>query len=194
MSSKKDAYSSIFLALKHPVRRRILMMLRDSPLAYTEILNKLKVETGFLNYHLEKLDQLIKKDKDGKYSLSELGEAALALIKRIEPSSKRSPALAAFFKLKLKPEHIYLAIISFLLASNAYLAYFAFFHTAKSSDEFLQIKPHAERMRVSGIIIRELGEPWNVLVYWPECIYLESEKWAAEDVQMRTIYVMIENP
>ena len=50
--SSEDA---IFEALSHETRRRIIRMLREKPLAYSEMLEALGVETGALNYHLGKL-------------------------------------------------------------------------------------------------------------------------------------------
>lgn len=64
-------------------------MLDQSPSTYTEILNGLGIEKGLLNYHLDGLKELITKREDGKYVLSEFGEASLALTKRIEEPVKK---------------------------------------------------------------------------------------------------------
>ena len=84
MKIEEDTYSSIFQALKHPIRRRILRMLREHPMTYTEILNELGIENGLLNYHLENLVELLAKGEDDKYRLSEFGEAGLSVIERVE--------------------------------------------------------------------------------------------------------------
>lgn len=123
MAVEEDTYSSIFLALKHPVRRKILRMLGESPAAYTEILNTLGVETGFLNYHLESLNGLITKDKDGRYFLSEFGEAALDLITGVEAPVKGRSRQWGILGFKINPAYISLAIIAILVVSNAYWAY-----------------------------------------------------------------------
>ena len=85
-----DTYSSIFQALKHPIRRRILRMLNGRPMTYTEILNDLGIDNGLLNYHLENLRELLAKGEDEKYRLSEFGEAGLSLIDRVESPNPRS--------------------------------------------------------------------------------------------------------
>jgi DNA-binding transcriptional ArsR family regulator len=90
MEIEDDTYSSIFLALKHPIRRRILRMLKEHPYSYTEILNELGIDNGLLNYHLENLRELLAKGEDEKYRLSEFGEAGLSLIDRVEHSYHRS--------------------------------------------------------------------------------------------------------
>jgi DNA-binding transcriptional ArsR family regulator len=91
MELEEDTYNSIFTALKHPVRRRILRMLDEGANTYSEILKTLGVETGFLNYHLESLRGLIAKDEDQRYCLSEFGEAAMKLMEGVEePVVRRS--------------------------------------------------------------------------------------------------------
>ena len=52
MELEEDTYSSIFNALKHPIRRRILRIIEDKPTTYTEIQNQLSIDNGLLNYHL----------------------------------------------------------------------------------------------------------------------------------------------
>jgi hypothetical protein len=84
MSAEDDTYSTIFTALKHPIRRNILRRLSISSVSYTELLNELGIENGLLNYHIESLHELIRKREDGTYTLSEFGLAGLNLIKRIE--------------------------------------------------------------------------------------------------------------
>jgi len=84
MDLEEDLYNSIFTALKHPVRRRILRMLDEGASTYSEILKTLGVETGFLNYHLESLRGLITKNEEQRYCLSEFGEAAIRLMEGVE--------------------------------------------------------------------------------------------------------------
>jgi DNA-binding transcriptional ArsR family regulator len=55
MNFEEDTYDSIFSALKHPIRRKILRTLDQAPATYTEMLNTLGNETGLLNFHLESL-------------------------------------------------------------------------------------------------------------------------------------------
>jgi hypothetical protein len=47
-----ETYSVIYSALKHPIRRRILRMLNDNELTYTQMLKTLDIDTGHLNYYL----------------------------------------------------------------------------------------------------------------------------------------------
>jgi hypothetical protein len=90
MDFEEDTYTTIFSALKHPIRRKILKMLEVAPATYTEMMNALGIETGLLNYHLESLSALLAKNDEGKYHLSDFGEAALSLTRRVEePASGR---------------------------------------------------------------------------------------------------------
>ena len=120
MDFEEDTYSSIFLALKHPVRRKILNMLNEDPATYTQILSKLKVGTGFLNYHLESLNGLVTKNEHDKYLLSDFGEAALTLTKRVEEPVKRKSARFRVFGFKINPAYILLVIMVVSIILNAY--------------------------------------------------------------------------
>lgn len=95
MDFEEDTYTAIFSALKHPIRRKILRMLEMAPATYTEMMNALGVETGLLNYHLESLSALLAKNDEGKYKLSEFGEAALSLTRRVEEPVSGRGALRA---------------------------------------------------------------------------------------------------
>jgi len=59
LSLEDDTYQSMFTALKHPIRRRILRMLTQSQYTYTEMLNQLNIDNGLLNYHLDNMKELI---------------------------------------------------------------------------------------------------------------------------------------
>ncbi|MGQ9552051.1 MAG: winged helix-turn-helix domain-containing protein, partial [Candidatus Bathycorpusculaceae bacterium] len=120
MDFEEDTYSSIFLALKHPVRRKILNMLNEDPATYTQILSRLKVGTGFLNYHLESLNGLVTKNEHDKYILSDFGEAALTLTKRVEEPVKSKKAGLRLFGFKINPAYILLGIMVISIILNAY--------------------------------------------------------------------------
>jgi len=86
----EETYSTIFSALKHPVRRRIMRMLSvDEELSYTEILNSLGIDSGHLNYHLDSLGELVTKTEGGKYKLSPFGRATVDLMGDIEEVKTR---------------------------------------------------------------------------------------------------------
>jgi DNA-binding transcriptional ArsR family regulator len=98
----EEPYSGIFNSLKHPVRRKILRMLSEKPNSFSEILESLGVSSSYLTYHLESLGQLVSKTDDGKYKLSNFGEAAVGTMSRVEEipriTERKAPALPMKWK------------------------------------------------------------------------------------------------
>lgn len=86
LGNDTDQYDQIFAALKHPIRRQILMMLEEKGEAsFTEIQNTTCLEdTGLLSYHLKELAPMINQSERGKYRLSNVGLASMALFHRVE--------------------------------------------------------------------------------------------------------------
>jgi hypothetical protein len=109
--------------MKHPVRRKIIGILNETPATYTELLNRLEVETGFLNYHLSFLDGLITKKNDARYVLSDFGRAAFELTNSIEAPIKRKSRTINFFNWNINPAYITIIFIAILFLSNVYLVY-----------------------------------------------------------------------
>jgi len=123
MDFEEDTYSLIFSALKHPIRRKILNMLSENPATYTRILNKLQIETGLLNYHLENLRELVTKNENGEYVISEFGEAALTLIEKVEASVKKRSTGLRIFGFRINLAYVLLIILAVSVFSNVYLIY-----------------------------------------------------------------------
>ncbi|MCX6653698.1 MAG: winged helix-turn-helix domain-containing protein [Candidatus Bathyarchaeota archaeon] len=95
MSEEDDTYSTIFTALKHPIRRKILRRLQSSRATYTELLNELTIENGLLNYHLESIRELVTKMEDGRYALNEFGRAGVQLLQRVEEPVTHATSLTS---------------------------------------------------------------------------------------------------
>jgi hypothetical protein len=74
--------SSLHKALRDETRKKILIVLKEkSRLSYTELKNAVGVEsTGRFNYHLKVLGDLILKEENGEYALTEKGHLALKLL------------------------------------------------------------------------------------------------------------------
>ncbi len=72
--------SQLFKVLANAIRVQIILMLAESPMSYSSIQARLGgIATGTLNFHLTKLKPLIQK-VDDLYSLTPLGEKAMAFI------------------------------------------------------------------------------------------------------------------
>jgi DNA-binding transcriptional ArsR family regulator len=90
--TEADEYDEIFAALKHPVRRQILLFLEEQGEAsFTQLQNAVGIEdTGLMSYHLKELAPLVEQSERGKYRLSEVGQAGVALFQRVERERHRS--------------------------------------------------------------------------------------------------------
>jgi len=99
---KEEIYSIMFSSLKHPARRKILRILADKPLAFTEMLELLGISSSNLTYHLENLGELISKDERGLYRLSTFGQAAVGTMKIVEDAPQVQPKKRKGASLKWK--------------------------------------------------------------------------------------------
>jgi len=149
MEIEEDTYSNIFQALKHPIRRRILKMLKQQPMTYTEILNELGIDNGLLNYHLENLRELMAKGDYEKYRLSEFGRAGLSVIDRVE-TPKDSYVKPSYLKIDSLPS----ILIIILLFSSALLNGYYYIDNKNLRSENLQLSLD-QNDSVSGIIIHQ---------------------------------------
>jgi DNA-binding transcriptional ArsR family regulator len=82
--SEEEIYSIMFSSLKHPVRRKILRMLAERSMSFSELLEALGVSSSHLTYHLENLGELVSKADDGRYRLSTFGEASVSTMRVVE--------------------------------------------------------------------------------------------------------------
>ena len=88
---KEEIYSIMFRSLKHPARRKILRILADKPLAFSEMLELLGISSSNLTYHLENLGELVRKDENGVYGLSTFGQASVSTMKIVEEAPEVRP-------------------------------------------------------------------------------------------------------
>ena len=127
----------MFSSLKHPVRRKILRMLSDQPMSFSQLLEALGVSSSHLTYHLENLGELVSKQENGEYKLSTFGAASVDTMKIVE----ETPAVRSKhgFPLSLKWRSLLAALIIavILLASMSYLQY-ASLNQLSSEHEDLQ--------------------------------------------------------
>ena len=80
----EDTYSSIFGALRHPIRKKILRMLSERSLSFTEIQNTLSINSAQLSFHIRSLGELTTQTENDKYVLSTFGRAACSLMGKVE--------------------------------------------------------------------------------------------------------------
>jgi len=73
--------SKLFETLGHAVRMRILQCLGEEQLNFSELKRRVGIESsGHIQFHLEKLNGLIKVTPEGKYALTDEGKEALRFV------------------------------------------------------------------------------------------------------------------
>lgn len=137
--SEEEIYSIMFSSLKHPVRRKILRMLAEKSMSFSQMLEALGVSSSHLTYHLENLGELLSKADDGQYRLSTFGEAAVSTMKIVE----EAPAVRSLhgFPLSLRWRSFLamLIVAVVLLASFSYIEYASLSQLSDEHD-LLQLK------------------------------------------------------
>ncbi len=126
----EETYSLIFNSLKHPIRRNILRMLVDGPLAFSEILNGLSIDSAHMTYHLEQLGELIARTSDGKYKLSSIGIAAKNLMSRVE---EQTPPSVLLPKKRIILNTVTLSAVVLLVFASIYASLHWYGHVNETS-------------------------------------------------------------
>jgi DNA-binding transcriptional ArsR family regulator len=145
---EEETYSVIFTSLKHPVRRRILRMLAEKPLQFSEMQESLAIDSGHLNYHLENLGELIVHFNDGKYGLSSIGVAAVKLMSGVE---EHQPQIRHE---KLKLTKIVSAVYPFILVGALLIAsIFALNYTVLSTGALATEPSSSSEIHAATIFI-----------------------------------------
>jgi DNA-binding transcriptional ArsR family regulator len=84
--------AELFDILAHPVRIRILKMLQQNPMSFSELKRALGIESsGHLQYHLEKLCDLVKQDAYGKYIMSDDAKEVMRFTEIVEQMGAAKP-------------------------------------------------------------------------------------------------------
>jgi uncharacterized RDD family membrane protein YckC len=113
MAVDQKSVSKILSVLAHPLRREILLTLRDEDeCSFTDLLNVVKVDTGKLSFHLRALSPFMKQTSTGKYVLSNAGENAVRVIMDVESWAEAAD---------VSKRSSYLPIASFETRTLAYL-------------------------------------------------------------------------
>ena len=145
----EDKYSTMFSSLKHPARRKILKMLSEKSMTFSEMLEKLDIPGSHLTYHLETLDEFLVKMDNGKYKLSSFGEASVSMMKGAEEVPSKTKKVSPI-SLKRKTVFAVLLISLVLLASLSFVQYLSFSQLSKDykllQDDFEKIKSQNQQL------------------------------------------------
>ena len=141
--SGETIYSTMFSSLKHPARRKILRMLSEKALSFSELLEAIEVSSSHLTYHLESLGELISKTQAGEYKLSTFGEAAVNTMRIVEDAPAVQSQNRKNRSLRWKPILAALIIGIILVASFSVLQY----NTQNQlSAEFTKLQERYDRL------------------------------------------------
>jgi hypothetical protein len=142
--SAEETYSTMFSSLRHPARRKILRMLAERSLTFSQMLEELEIPSSHLTYHLENLGELVVKMDDGKYKLSSFGKASVDMMKGAEevPTSKEKK----FSALPLRWKSIFAALlIGVVLLASVSCVQFA--SSSQLSKDYELLKADFEKMK-----------------------------------------------
>ena len=194
MEPEEDTYSTIFNALKHPIRRRILRIIENKPSTYTEIQNQLNIDNGLLNYHLENMRSLLTKTESGNYTLSEFGGGATRLLEKVEqPSSNQDNNLFGINPLYIK-YIIVVLIVSLGALSFQYIKLDNRYNILETQNVALELELVEEQKNLEKEIvyetlkmalIEEMIPDYNMLTHNTNSIILSTELIEDVDVPSR---------
>jgi hypothetical protein len=125
-NSAEETYSTMFSSLRHPARRKILRMLSEKSLTFSQMLDELGIPGSHLTYHLENLGELVVKMEDGKYKLSSFGKASVSMMKGAEEVPNSQAKKFSALPLRWKSVFAVFIISIVLLASMSCVQYNSF--------------------------------------------------------------------
>jgi DNA-binding transcriptional ArsR family regulator len=131
--SEEETYSVMFSSLRHPARRKILRMLSERKVTYSQMLEELAIPSSHLTYHLENLGDLVVKDDGGRYELSSFGKAAVTMMRGAEEVPDTHAKHFSALSLRWKSLYAVFLIAIVLLAAIATVQFTSF---SKLSNDY----------------------------------------------------------
>jgi DNA-binding transcriptional ArsR family regulator len=145
--STEETYSAMFSSLRHPARRKILRMLAEKEMTFSQMLDELEIPGSHLTYHLENLGELIIKMEDGKYKLSSIGEASYSIMRGAEEAPNSNTQKFSVLPLRWKTIVTVFTIGIVLLASLSCVQYYSL---NQLSNDYELLKADLEKARLQG--------------------------------------------
>ncbi len=131
-----------FEAIAHPLRIKILKLLAERPMGFSELKRELGIKSsGKLDFHLKKLENLIVLNGDGRYTLTKEGYAALQAITTIKKYGWQKRAyvintiiyivVVAFILLRILMEGVNSIYTAILVLVTLWFAYYSYLSIVK---------------------------------------------------------------
>jgi len=168
--SEEEIYSIMFSSLKHPARRKILRMLADKPMTFSQMLEALGVSSSHLTYHLENLGELVSKQENGEYRLSTFGVASVDTMKIVEEAPAVRSRYGLPLSLRWRSVLAVLVIAVVLLASLSFVQY-AYLNQLSREHEDLESR-YAQLLSWSA-------STDEAITFLQDVIQLDTEKYHA---------------
>ena len=120
MSLTEESVSKILSVLSHPLRRQIILYLKqEEKSSFTDLALATNVDTGKLSFHLRVLADFLDQTPEGKYTLGEKGKSSIVLIKDLEDwaiAAEKSEKSEKPFSQTIKPSRrITASLLDFVL-------------------------------------------------------------------------------
>ncbi|MCW4009732.1 MAG: helix-turn-helix domain-containing protein [Candidatus Bathyarchaeota archaeon] len=185
--SEEETYSIMFSSLKHPARRKILRMLSERTLTFSEMLEELAIPSSHLTYHLENLGELVIKNQNGKYKLSSFGKASVAMMKGAEEVPEVQSKRFSVLPMRWKSLFAIFLISIVLLASMSYIQYSSF---NQLSADFAGLKQDYESLKAENQqLISWSSSASQVMTFLKDVVQIDVSKYQASLVGSPTAEV-----
>lgn len=99
MVPQEKISDEVYKALSHPIRRKILRLIKDhGTISFSDLINKVQLEVGTFYYHLDAIKPFINQTSERLYQLSSLGHDVLKIMQQIDRHTiqKHQPHHRAF--------------------------------------------------------------------------------------------------
>ena len=149
--STEETYSAMFSSLRHPARRKILKMLSEKEMTFSQMLDELEIPGSHLTYHLENLGEFLVKLDNGKYKLSSIGEACYSVMKGAEEVPGKHTEKFSGLPIKWKTVLVAFTVGIILLASTTSAQYY-FFNQLSGDYKALEAELEESKMQNQQII------------------------------------------
>jgi hypothetical protein len=172
--STEETYSAMFSSLRHPVRRKILKMLSEREMTFSQMLEELEIPGSHLTYHLENLSEFLVKMPDGKYKLSSVGDACCSIMKGAEEVPNIQTKKFSLLPLRWKTLFAIFTICIILLASMSFVQSYSF---NQLSNDYALVKADLEKARLQNQQIISWNSAERALNIIRDVVQLDTTKY-----------------
>ena len=172
--STEETYSAMFSSLRHPARRKILKMLSEKDMTFSQMLEELGIPGSHLTYHLENLNEFLVKMPNGKYKLSSVGEASVSIMKGAEEVPNMQTKKFSLLPFRWKTIFVGFAIGIILLASISCIQFYSF---NQLSNDYATVKADLEKARLQNQQIISWSSAERAMTMIRDVVQIDTSKY-----------------